>query len=521
VLPAAREARRDGRDRGRGHPAGGRLLTLRRCPPHLMWVALALPASAQTAVRGGLVDTAGHPIAGGTVEVSRAEQRPPGATSDPRGEWTVLVPDGGEWEIRATADGFAPSVGRIWAGDERVLITLEPDLETAARRLLTEGSRLQEAGLGAAARSRYESALTLVRGPTRVVIQRAAARASLQADEPGPAYSHLWAALVQEPGDPETRRLLLGVAARLQREPEAQAWLQLLDREGPRRARAAALPPVPTRPLDGTVRGRFSARLETRSPLGAPDAIVERLGGRKFARVEPVPEPGSVESVELYVPERCGAQGCGLFVWVSPSASGRLPGAEREPGPAGRRSELIPVLDERGVIWVAANRSGNPEHITRRTRLALDAAHAVKQAYPVDPERVFVGGHSGGGRIASRLAVLYPEVFRGGLFNMGVDYWDELKVPHRPGNHWPPAFGKPGRDALRRCRDRSRFVFATAEYDFNRTQTYAIFAAFAAEGLERATLIDLPGVGHSVGLAADVLERALDWMESGRRGAPP
>jgi hypothetical protein len=117
--------------------------------------------------------------------------------------------------------------------------------------------------------------------------------------------------------------------------------------------------------------------------------------------------------------------------------------------------------------------------------------------------------------------VLYPEVFRGGLFTMGVDYWDDLKMPHRPGNHWPAGFGKPGRDALRRCRDHSRFVFATAEYDFNRTQTYATFAAFAAEGLERATLIDLPGVGHSVGLAPEVLARALDWMGSGRRDGPP
>ena len=95
----------------------------------------------------------------------------------------------------------------------------------------------------------------------------------------------------------------------------------------------------------------------------------------------------------------------------------------------------------------------------------------------------------------------------GALFRQELVLAEPRPAVHRPGNHWPPGFGKPGRDALRRCRDR--------------TQTYATFAAFAAEGLERATLIDLPGIGHSVGLAPDVLERALDWMESGRREVPP
>lgn len=500
-----------------------RPVTSRRSLPLLLWVAFALPASAQTPVRGDLVDPAGRPVAGGTVLVFGPQQRLPGVTSGPGGEWTVLVPERGEWEIRATADGFAPSTGKIWAGGDegRLVIALEPDVETAARRWLAEGSQLLEAGHGAEARARFESALTVVRGAARAALHRAAAVASLRADEPGPAYGHLFAALVQEPGDAEARRLLVEVGARLGRGQEAEEWLRLLDREGPRSARAAALPTVSPGPLDGTVTGRFSARLEKSSPLGDPDAIAERLGGREFVGAEPEPEPGRVESLELYVPERCAAQApCGLLVWVSPSPSGRMPGAEQEPGPAGRRSELIPVLDERGVIWAAANRSGNPEAITRRMRLALDAAHAVMDVYPVDPERVYVGGHSGGGRLASRLAVHYPEVFRGGLFSMGVDYWEELQVPNRPGSHWTPAFAKPSRDALRRCRDRSRFVFATAEYDFNRIQTYAVFHAFAAERPERSTLIDLPGVGHAVALAPDVLSRALDFMEGGR-SAPP
>jgi hypothetical protein len=477
----------------------------------VMLTGLVGAVEAQSPVRGRLVDPAGHAVGGGEVVVFRDAEKLPPTIADPNGEWNLVVPEPGQWEIRASAEGYAPSTGWLQASGNAspLVIALEPDVELAARRWLTEGNRLLEAGQAAEARASYESALTVVLGAQTAPIHRAAARACFLVDDAGAAYRHLVAALIDEPGDADTRQLLLGVADILERRGDAERWLKQLDDEGPAQAYAASLPSIPEAPLDGRSTGRFSAALEATSPLGAASVIEERLG-REFAEPEPEAAPGSVETVELYVPESCTATGsCGLFVWVSPVDSGRMPGAELQPALGDRRADLIPVLDERRVIWAAANLSGNQNNLTRRVRLALDVAEAVTTAYRVDPERVFVGGYSGGGRIASRLALHYPEIFRGGLFYMGVDFWENVPIPHRPGTHWPPKFKKPTREALKRARVTSRFVFATGEYDFNRTQTYATLEAFASEGLERATLIDIPRVGHYWGLKPDVFEQVL------------
>jgi hypothetical protein len=491
-------------------------------PPTATRVALALAlgalvstAEAQSPVRGTLVDPAGQPVAGGEVLVFRAGEELPASSANANGEWNLVVPEAGQWEIRATAEGYSPSEGWLQAGGNAppLVIALEPDPGAAAKRWLDEGNRLLEAGQPAEARASYESALTVTLGELNAPIRRAAARACYLAGDVEAAYRHLVGALINDPDDADTRQLLLGVADNLERREDAEEWLKRLDDEGPSAAYAAGLAPFPEKPLDGGALGRFSAPLEVSSPLGAASVVEERLG-REFAEPEPEKAAGSVESAELYVPEACGKEACGLFVWVSPTDSGRIPTAELQPSLEARPAELIPVLDERRVIWAAANGSGNQRHLTRRIRLALDVAQAVTTAYQIDPERVFVGGYSGGGRIASRLVLHYPEVFRGGLFYMGVDFWENVPIPHRPGTHWPPKFDKPSRDALKRIRESSRFVFATGEYDFNRTQTYATLEAFASAGLDRATLIDMPGVGHYWSLKPDVFEQVLTALDA-------
>ena len=491
-------------------------MTPRRTPA-LLLAAFAATSAAQAPVQGRVLDPAGEPVAGAEVVLSRGGEELPAAKADGDGRWSLILPEPGQWEVRAAAAGYSPSEGWLQVGaDPRALvIALEPDVEIAAKRFLTEGNRQLEAGRAEEARTSYESALSVVLGPQAAPIHRAAARACFLAGDAAAAYRHLAAALSSEPGDPDTRQLLLGVAEILERRDAAEAWLRRLDEDGPAHAYAASLPSVPEGPLDGTVRGRFSAALTQTSPLGAANLIEKRLG-REFAEPEPEPrrEPEDAESLELYVPEACRSPGaCGLFVWVSPVDSGRIPGAELQPALEERPAELVPALEERRMVWASANGSGNEQHLTRRVRLALDVVASVASAYAVDPERVFVGGYSGGGRIASRLALHYPEVFRGGLFYMGVDFWADVPIPHRPGTHWPPKFRKPDREALGAARERSRFVFATGEYDFNRTQTYATFEAFASEGLGRATLIDIPGVGHYRGLRRDVFERTLDALD--------
>jgi pimeloyl-ACP methyl ester carboxylesterase len=106
------------------------------------------------------------------------------------------------------------------------------------------------------------------------------------------------------------------------------------------------------------------------------------------------------------------------------------------------------------VIFVSAARSGNGADVLgRREPLALLAAYNVMQRYHVDARRVYVGGFSGGSRIALRLALAYPDLFRGALLNAGSD-------PLDAGPPTPPA-----RELLERFQDSTRIVYVTGEHD--------------------------------------------------------
>ena len=51
--------------------------------------------------------------------------------------------------------------------------------------------------------------------------------------------------------------------------------------------------------------------------------------------------------------------------------------------------------------------------LERRLPLALLGYWNARSRYPIDPDRVYVGGLSGGSRVAQIAALAYPDVFRG------------------------------------------------------------------------------------------------------------
>jgi pimeloyl-ACP methyl ester carboxylesterase len=116
------------------------------------------------------------------------------------------------------------------------------------------------------------------------------------------------------------------------------------------------------------------------------------------------------EKFTLYVPVQAPPNGYALLVFVPPWQDAHIP------------QGWTPVLDRLGVIFVSAAHSGNSETILgRREPLALLAAQNVMQRYPVDPQRVYIAGFSGGSRIALRVALGYPDLFHGALLNSGSD----------------------------------------------------------------------------------------------------
>ena len=128
------------------------------------------------------------------------------------------------------------------------------------------------------------------------------------------------------------------------------------------------------------------------------------------------------EKFSLYVPgSPPPKEGYGLLVYVAPWEEMGTPKSWR------------PVLDRRGIIMVMADASGNETKIyDRRMPLALLAYENVKARYPVDPNRTYVGGMSGGSRTALTIALAYPDVFRGALLNAGsnpIGKESEFRLP--------------------------------------------------------------------------------------------
>ncbi|HYL71689.1 MAG TPA: PHB depolymerase family esterase, partial [Candidatus Dormibacteraeota bacterium] len=134
--------------------------------------------------------------------------------------------------------------------------------------------------------------------------------------------------------------------------------------------------------------------------------------------------------------------GFALLVFVPPWQDARLP-----PGWAG-------VLERFGVVFTTAARSGNDESpMGRRVPLALLAAAEARRRFPIDPEHVYVGGFSGGSRVALRIALAYPDVFRGVILDAGSDPIGTPQVPLPP------------QDLFALFQSQTRLVYITGERD--------------------------------------------------------
>lgn len=116
------------------------------------------------------------------------------------------------------------------------------------------------------------------------------------------------------------------------------------------------------------------------------------------------------ETFVVYVPARQPPQGYGLLSFIPPWQDARLPAG------------WAAIFDDSSIIFVSAAKSGNEENvIDRRIPLALLGAYNIMQRYPIDTDRVYVGGFSGGARVAMKVALAYPDLFRGALLNAGSD----------------------------------------------------------------------------------------------------
>ena len=199
------------------------------------------------------------------------------------------------------------------------------------------------------------------------------------------------------------------------------------------------------------------------------------------------------EHYALYVPDHPRA----LLVFIPPWPRAEVP------------RQWIPALNRSNTILVTAANSGNEASTTdRREPLALLAVHNIMAQYPVDPQQVYIGGFSGGARVALRLALGYPDVFHGALLNAGSDSIGSADVP------LPPA------DLFRRLQESTRLVYVTGERDEENLGR----DMHSRRSLDKWCVYDVvtqtePRTGHEVADAAG-FSRALEAL-LGQRHADP
>lgn len=149
------------------------------------------------------------------------------------------------------------------------------------------------------------------------------------------------------------------------------------------------------------------------------------------------------EKFAVYIPTGTPVpNGYALLVFVPPWKEARVP------------EQWIPVLDRHHMIYISAANSGNEANVLdRREPLSVLAEYNITMRHKVDPQRIYIGGFSGGARIALRLALAYPDVFRGALLDAGSDPIGTAQIP------LPPA------DLFHRFQDSTRLVYLTGADD--------------------------------------------------------
>ena len=385
-----------------------------------------------------------------------------------------------------------------------------------------QGNKFMEQELYGSARRQFEKVVDAIPPQQRPATLQLVARCFFMEGKFDAAIITLKRAVLLAPSSDVTRQLLVLTMENSDRAEEARAWLARLDSEGPgalaaglgadppvdelqfHRDSATAAPPEPPAPHRvGTFRTSFSER----SAFSSVESYQDRYNLTREGMVQSDPAEGhydlSTESFEVFVPDTYTSdKPFGLFVWISPANSGGL-----------ARPKNLEVLRNRNMIWIGANNSGNDRWHWYRTGLALDAAHNMAQLYNIDPERIYIAGYSGGGRVASSMAFLYPEIFKGGAYFFGCNYFRKVEVPDKAGAFWRAGFPAPPDSGIASLKKEHRFVLITGEHDFNRDETEAYFDEYKKDRFKNVTYIEIPGADHGFGVEGKWLTQVVKALD--------
>lgn len=231
-----------------------------------------------------------------------------------------------------------------------------------------------------------------------------------------------------------------------------------------RRLRTGAVLLAVTLPVASAITAASEVRT---GDLVLETTLPELVGEQTAAGIDPlIPADETVQWVTFVPGAYDPSRPPGLLVYISPTQSGKIPRGWKE------------VLDAHNLIWLAARRSGNSEQVGRRVLLATLGVAMARKHYALDDGRIYISGLSGGGKTASMVATDYPQLFRGAIYNCGVEVWD-VDMPRY----------------IEQMRQ-NRFVFVTGTYDQALEPTERAYEAYLEAGIEHSKLMVIRNMTH-------------------------
>jgi len=192
-------------------------------------------------------------------------------------------------------------------------------------------------------------------------------------------------------------------------------------------------------------------------------------------------DPDKPLRFRVRVPQNAASSG--VLVFVKPIDSGELP------------ENWAAELERQNLIWVAADDFGNEHPRAQRMLAAIAGLKLIESSEALDTKRIYVGGMSGGGRIASQIITRFPGRFSGALYIVGADFWTEAEASLRPRI------------------TANRYVFITGTRDFNHRDMRRVFSKYQAAGVTQALFMDLPAFGHEYP-NPEQLGQAIDFLDA-------
>lgn len=161
---------------------------------------------------------------------------------------------------------------------------------------------------------------------------------------------------------------------------------------------------------------------------------------------------------------------------------------------AGGWKNWEPVCKKNNVIFASPYGAGNNVPSPKRVRIVLDVLDDIRRNYSTDPDRTYVSGFSGGGRIACGIAFALPEYVGGAVPVCAAgDLREERWLQHR-------------------LADRLSVAMVTGENDFNRAECERMRGPLLTAIGVRNKVWTVPKLGHGIPDGGPLGE-AYTWLE--------